>query len=233
MRSPNAPPACAMRRSASMYLTDGDMLRHARVEGTDAGAGRATSMRCRSTATRCPAARCSSARRSRCATCWPQDAEYPLSHEIAQRIGHRTRRRHAALSRRPAVRDDPAAAAGGAALQRARNRAAADLRRPGGDRARERAPVQRDEGSARPAARIRRGPRGHQQLDRRHDSRCSTRSSRAASACSPASVVGINLVGDDGLHSPVARITARAARRSRADLPGSAERDSRRQEPRS
>ena len=40
---------------------------------------------------------------------------------------------------------------------------------------------------------------GDQQLDRRHRSRCSTRSSTAASGCSPARPGGINLVGDDGL----------------------------------
>ena len=46
----------------------------------------------------------------------------------------------------------------------ASRRAAADLRRPGGDRDRERAPVQRDQGSARAADRDRRGPARDQRL---------------------------------------------------------------------
>ena len=47
------------------------------------------------------------------------------------------------------------------------SRAAADLRRPGGDRDRERAPVQRDPGGARAADRDGRGPAGHQRFDGR------------------------------------------------------------------
>ena len=46
--------------------------------------------------------------------------------------------------------------------------AAAHVRRPGGDRDPERAPVQRDQGSTRPADRHRRSAGGHQQLGRRH-----------------------------------------------------------------
>ena len=65
-------------------------------------------------------------------------------------------------------------------LRVASDRAAADLRRPGGDRDRERAPVQRDQGGARAADRDCRDPARHQRLDRPTRSRCSTRSSRAA-----------------------------------------------------
>ncbi len=55
-----------------------------------------------------------------------------------------------------------------APIQRARNRAAADLWRSGGHRNRECPPVQRNQGGARPAARRRRSARRDQQLDRRH-----------------------------------------------------------------
>ena len=53
-------------------------------------------------------------------------------------------------------------------LHERENRAAQDLRRPGGDRDPERAPVQRDEGGARTADRHRRGAAGHQQLGGRY-----------------------------------------------------------------
>ena len=60
---------------------------------------------------------------------------------------------------------DPARAR---SVHAAPDRAAADLRRPGRDRDRERAPVQRDQGGARAADRDGRGAAGHQQLaDRR------------------------------------------------------------------
>ena len=75
----------------------------------------------------------------------------------------------------------------------------ADLRRPGRDRDRERAAVQRDQGGARAADRDRRGAAGHQRARWPTRSRCSTRSWRAASACSPATQLGISLIGDDGL----------------------------------
>ena len=61
-------------------------------------------------------------------------------------------------------------------------RAAEDLRRPGGDRDRERAPVQRDPGSAGAADGDRRDAAGHQQLGGRHRSRCSTRSGELPAA---------------------------------------------------
>ena len=70
------------------------------------------------------------------------------------------------------------------AVHRQADRAAPDLRRPGGDRDRERAAVQRDQGGARAADGDRRDPASHQQLADRRRSRCSTRSCRARSACS-------------------------------------------------
>ena len=71
------------------------------------------------------------------------------------------------------VGDDRACAQPGVGFGE-RDRAAADLRRPGGDRDRERAPVQRDEGSAGAADRHRRGAARHQQFGRPTSSRCST-----------------------------------------------------------
>ena len=55
----------------------------------------------------------------------------------------------------------------GASVHRQAGRAADDLRRPGGDRDRERAPVQRDQGGARAADRDRRDPEGDRQFARR------------------------------------------------------------------
>ncbi len=77
--------------------------------------------------------------------------------------------RDAPVPRRPPFRRDLAPPAGGPAIYRARDRAVAHLRRPGGDRSRKRAPVQRNEGGARPAARVGRSSCRNQQLDRRHE----------------------------------------------------------------
>ena len=85
------------------------------------------------------------------------------------------------------------------AVQRQADRAARDLRRPGGDRDRERAAVQRDEGGARAADAPRPKCSLHQQLDRRYGSRCSTRSSTSCERLFAGKLVGITLVGDDGL----------------------------------
>ena len=67
-------------------------------------------------------------------------------------------------------------------VQRPPDRSAQDLRRPGGDRDRERAPVQRDQGGARAADGDRGDPQGHQRARLPTCSRCSTRSSRARAA---------------------------------------------------
>ena len=77
--------------------------------------------------------------------------------------------------------------AGRSARRRSR---CSDLRRPGGDRDPERAPVQRDQGGARAADRHRRGAAGDQQLAWPTRSRCSTRSSTAASGCSATRAAG-------------------------------------------
>ena len=71
-------------------------------------------------------------------------------------------------------------------LHRRGDRARELLRRPGADRHRKHAAVQRNEGSPRPATGVGRSARGNQQLHRRHDSRSSRGSSRVANACSAA-----------------------------------------------
>ncbi len=81
------------------------------------------------------------------------------------RLPHRAQRSAAARGR--GGRRDLAAAQGGEALRARRDRAAADVRRPGRDRDRERAPVQRDAGGPRAADRDRGGARRHQRLDGR------------------------------------------------------------------
>ena len=87
-------------------------------------------------------------------------------HAGAARLSHRARGADAA--RGPADRRDHPAAPLGPALPRGRRQPGADLRRPGGDRDREHAPVQRDQGSARAADRDRRDPARHQRLGHRH-----------------------------------------------------------------
>ena len=80
------------------------------------------------------------------------------------------------------------------------SRAAADLRRPGGDRDRERAAVQRDQGGARAADRDGRGAAGDQRVGRRRRSRCSTRSCESCRAtCSTRRVAACCVIDDDGM----------------------------------
>ncbi len=73
-------------------------------------------------------------------------------------------------------------------LLRQGDRAAQDVRRPGGDRDPERAALQRDEGGARPAEGLRRGAAGDQRARWPTRNRCSTRSWRAAGGSSRARV---------------------------------------------
>ena len=100
------------------------------------------------------------------------------------------------------------------------DRAAEDLRRPGGDRDRERAAVQRDQGGARAADRDSRDAAGHQQLadrraagvrrDRRARDRCAAAHRRRARLRRRATASG-------GLHGGTAeRRSTRFARASRA-----------------
>ena len=115
-------------------------------------------------------------------------ADYPLSHDIAERFGHRTVLVVAALSRGQAVRDHPAAPPGSTAVQRARDRARC-RRSP----IRRRSPSRtcacstrrrRRSTSSAPPARFSPRSRARSPIRRR----CSSASWRAASACSPASV---------------------------------------------
>ena len=94
--------------------------------------------------------------------------------------------RRAADARRRRLRRDPDLASRAAAVPARPDRAARDLRAPGRDRDRQRAAVQRDEGSARPAARVGRGALGDQQLDRRRGAGVRRDPRRVASGCSPA-----------------------------------------------
>ena len=87
----------------------------------------------------------------------------------AQCGGARLRAIGADAARRQGDRRDRSVAARGEPGRSPTSRSrCSDLRRPGGDRDRERAPVQRDQGGARPADRDRRGAAGDQQLGGRH-----------------------------------------------------------------
>ena len=99
------------------------------------------------------------------------------SRSSARRCCGRARHRRRSRSLRAAA----------AAVLRQGDRAAQDLRRPGGDRDPERAPVQRDQGGARAADGDRRGAAGDQRARWPIPRRCSRRSSTAASGCSRAS----------------------------------------------
>ena len=120
---------------------------------------------------------------------------------LARLVGDRASRPRAGAARTagPELDAVPAAAArrrlrwragagqqAGERVQRQGDRAGGVVPRPGGDRHRERAAVQRDEGGARAAARVGRGARRDLATPSRTQRRCSTRSSRAASACSRA-----------------------------------------------
>ena len=94
---------------------------------------------------------------------------YPARHATAARsTGVRTVLVRAAAARATSRSARSASARGSAAVHRQADRAAQDLRRPGGDRDRERAAVQRDQGGARAADRDRaRCCRSISQLDAR------------------------------------------------------------------
>ena len=114
------------------------------------------------------------------------DTEYPDIRAIqrALRLPHRAQR--AAAARGRGDRRDLAAAQRGATVRAGRDRAAADVRQPGGHRDPQRAAVQRDQGGARPAdgRRARCSRRSAGRSPTRSPS--STRSWSAASTCSPA-----------------------------------------------
>ena len=93
-------------------------------------------------------------------------------------------------------------------------RAAADLRRPGGDRDRERAAVQRDQGGAGAADRDGRDPEGDRQFARRTCSRCSTPSRPAPTGCSAASRPPCSASSTAWLTSPRSRRPTRTPTKS-------------------
>ena len=171
--------------AASIHLTDGNVLRHVASKGESPEEATATAV--------LPISRDSISGRAvlEHKTIHVRDvarAGVGVSRRRGDLAPHRQPHAagDAALPRGPALRHDPAATQGGARLQRARDRAAQDVRRPGGDCDRERPPVQRDQGGARPAARVRRGPRRDQQFASPIRRPSSRRSSTAASGCSPA-----------------------------------------------
>ena len=81
------------------------------------------------------------------------EAEFPVDTGTPGTFRVPDRARHTAAAQGRGHRDHPRPPMGGAPVLGQADRAGQDLRRPGGDRDRERAPVQRDEGSARPAQR--------------------------------------------------------------------------------
>ena len=85
------------------------------------------------------------------------------------------------------------------AVRRQGDRAAAHLRRPGGDRDPERAAVQRDQRGAGAADGQRRSTEGHRPARWRMPRRCSSASSIARGACSNTNYVNLGLIDDDGL----------------------------------
>ena len=88
--------------------------------------------------------------------------------EVARRRGDFSRRERADDVERPRHRHDRHHLHAAAALLGRGVGAGQDVRRPGGDRDPERAPVQRDEGSAGAADGDGRDPQGHQRLAHRH-----------------------------------------------------------------
>ena len=120
-------------------------------------------------------ARSSSARRSTSPTCSADRGTEYRRHARDRSAGYRAPCAVPMLREGQRGRLDRRLRAAAPAVPDKRDRAAADLRRPGGDRDRERAPVQRDQGGARAADRDRRDPAGDQRLADRL-SRCSTRS---------------------------------------------------------
>ena len=103
--------AQALRRVGGVvYLIDGDTLQHCWRRRGRRRSRCGTSRPCRSIANRSPVARSDGANeRSRCPDLLAAGADYPLSHDIAERFDT-ARARHPAVSRGQAVRHDPAAA---------------------------------------------------------------------------------------------------------------------------
>ena len=126
--------------AASIFLTEGDMLRHVASRGPLVGQTTPLELlpiNRQSTSGRAVLERAT----MQVADMQAEAAEYPLGYEIALRLGYRTVVVAPLFREGPAVRYDPAAPPGSAAVQRARGGAAAHLRRPGGNCAPKRASV--------------------------------------------------------------------------------------------
>ena len=166
--------------SASMFLTEGNMLRHLASKGP--GAEPVTHLETFPINRDSISGRAILDRKTiHIRDLLAETHEYPLSAEIAHRMGHRSVVVTPLFREGTAVRHDPAAAARGTTLQRARDRTASHLRRPGRDRAARTCvcstkPRKRSTSSAH---RARCSPRSAARS--RIRSRCSTRSCRAAS----------------------------------------------------
>ena len=106
--------------------------------------------------------------------------------ELARARGYRSMLFLPAGARGAERRHDQRHSARTGALRAAPGRAAADLCRPGGDRHRERAPVQRDAGVAAAAEGVGRGAGRHQQLDGRRAARVREDPRQLPSTCSAA-----------------------------------------------
>ena len=206
-RSPSAPALLCERDGSRVWLlVDGDSCARWRGYGPSRAARAVGDELPLRRDRRSSAARSSSAGCVHVADVVPlMDTEYPDVRDAAgaHRLPHRAG--GAAAARGPADRRDHVCCAPRSRpFRRGRDRPAADLRRPGGDRDRERAPVQRDQGGARAADRDRRDPARHQRLaDRRAAGVRRDRRARRAPAAAP--TIGCVFLVDGELHAHRAR----------------------------
>ena len=183
-RSSKARPSCSRRHVRRAFLRDGELCIWLAIAGATVDARRREEMpafiQCRSIPGHARSARAMAERRP--VACADRRRRTSRSSQAGRRAGLPQEPRRAAAPRRRGHRHDRRCWHDPGSRWARSSSPAADLRRPGGDRDRERAPVQRDQGVARAADRDRGDSQGHQQLDRPTCSRCSTRSCAARSA---------------------------------------------------